>query len=211
MTRSTCSRRPNQAPSWGFRWEELAAAASRAAGGGLLPLGTETGTYTYDVVQADQFSLFVQRDGNKSECPLCLIRVATRVKIKCMEMEDAWIAQPITHLFPRAWTAYRNPLPGINLVCKQISPVIGGNYKESSYPVAVFEWKIENTGKTAAKIGLMFTFQNGNGSANDEAGGNRNEPFSIKLPHSEIVGLICITVIGKKKLMAIMRLRWQGF
>jgi non-lysosomal glucosylceramidase len=38
-------------------------------------------------------------------------------------------------LFPRAWTVYEQPLPGIRLTCRQLSPVIPHNYRESSYPV----------------------------------------------------------------------------
>ena len=63
-----------------------------------------------------------------------------------------WIRRCATYhgLFPRAWTTYENPLPGVRLTCKQVSPVIPHNYKESSFPVAVFEWTVENTSKKAS-------------------------------------------------------------
>ncbi|GAB2235011.1 hypothetical protein Droror1_Dr00004288 [Drosera rotundifolia] len=42
-------------------------------------------------------------------------------------------------LYPRAWTVYEGePDPELKIVCRQISPVIPHNYKESSFPVAAF-------------------------------------------------------------------------
>ena len=42
----------------------------------------------------------------------------------------------------------------------QLSPVIPGNDRESSYPVGVFEWTAENPGPDPLTVGLMFTWQN---------------------------------------------------
>ncbi|KAK6159670.1 hypothetical protein DH2020_003051 [Rehmannia glutinosa] len=42
-------------------------------------------------------------------------------------------------LFPRAWTVYDGePDPALKIVCRQLSPFIPHNYKESSFPVSVF-------------------------------------------------------------------------
>lgn len=55
------------------------------------------------------------------------------------------------------------------MTCRQISPFIPGNYKDSSLPGSVFEWKVENhgAGSKDLKITLGFTFKNGWGSADD--------------------------------------------
>ncbi len=90
-------------------------------------------------------------------------------------------------LFPRAWTVYEEPLPGIRMTCRQVSPFIPGDYRESSYPVGVFSWQVENTGQQPVEVSLMFTFQNGTGSTNDSAGGHTNSPFT--LPMAEGVNL----------------------
>lgn len=79
------------------------------------------------------------------------------------------------------------PDPELNIVCRQISPFIPHNYKESSFPVAVFtftvrksntmqhsmffyknvghKWlpynvfpQLSNSGKTAADVTLLFTW-----------------------------------------------------
>ncbi|VDN99621.1 unnamed protein product, partial [Rodentolepis nana] len=43
-------------------------------------------------------------------------------------------------LYPRSWTVYSFPELKLALVCKQVSPVIPGNYKDSCLPCGVFQW-----------------------------------------------------------------------
>ncbi|KAI5391653.1 hypothetical protein KIW84_046218 [Lathyrus oleraceus] len=61
-------------------------------------------------------------------------------------------------LYPRAWTVYEEPDPALKIVCRQISPVIPHNYKESSFPVSVFTFTLNNLGKTTADVTLLFTW-----------------------------------------------------
>ncbi|MFW9912288.1 MAG: non-lysosomal glucosylceramidase [Candidatus Thorarchaeota archaeon] len=63
-------------------------------------------------------------------------------------------------LFPRAWTTYNFRDAGIEATCQQLSPVIGHNYQESSYPVGVFSWRIANVADKSLDVSLMFTWEN---------------------------------------------------
>jgi non-lysosomal glucosylceramidase len=63
-------------------------------------------------------------------------------------------------LFPRAWTQYDFSDHGVRVNCRQLSPVIAHNYRESSFPIAVFTWQIQNVGKKDADVSLMFTWEN---------------------------------------------------
>ena len=63
-------------------------------------------------------------------------------------------------LFPRAWTVYDFTDHGIRATCQQLSPVIAHNYRESSFPVGVFTWQIQNVGKKDATVSLMVTWEN---------------------------------------------------
>jgi len=80
-------------------------------------------------------------------------------------------------LFPRAWTSYE-PLPGLRLSCKQVSPVVPHDYATSSVPAAVFVWTVENVSKQPLDVSMMFTFQNGDGGPGDSGGGHRNSAFA---------------------------------
>jgi non-lysosomal glucosylceramidase len=63
-------------------------------------------------------------------------------------------------LFPRAWTTYNFRDEGIEAMCQQLSPVIGHNYQESSYPVGVFSWSLRNVTNEELEVSLMFTWEN---------------------------------------------------
>ncbi|MFX0126397.1 MAG: non-lysosomal glucosylceramidase [Candidatus Hodarchaeota archaeon] len=79
-------------------------------------------------------------------------------------------------LYPRAWTKYEN-FPGfsnVSMLCSQITPIIPHEYKDSSLPCGIFNWEIENNEDESVEISLMLTWQNGDGSINDQKGGHVN-------------------------------------
>ena len=54
----------------------------------------------------------------------------------------------------------------VDLLCKQVSPVIPHDYRTSSLPAAVFEWTVTNNTTTEnLEVSIMFSFQNGDGGA----------------------------------------------
>ncbi|KAG6521629.1 hypothetical protein ZIOFF_018754 [Zingiber officinale] len=61
--------------------------------------------------------------------------------------------------FPRAWTVYDGePDPDLKISCRQISPFIPHNYRESSLPTAVFVYTLVNSGRERAKVSLLMTW-----------------------------------------------------
>ncbi|CAK7357173.1 unnamed protein product [Dovyalis caffra] len=78
-------------------------------------------------------------------------------------------------LYPRAWTVYEGePDPELRVVCRQISPFIPHNYKESSFPVSVFTFTLYNSGKTTAEVSLLFTWANSVGGVSEFSGQHIN-------------------------------------
>uniref|UniRef100_N1QY01 Non-lysosomal glucosylceramidase n=1 Tax=Aegilops tauschii TaxID=37682 RepID=N1QY01_AEGTA len=78
-------------------------------------------------------------------------------------------------LFPRSWTVYDGePDPEIKITCRQISPFIPHNYKESSFPVAVFTFTVQNSGSTPADVTLLFTWANSVGGKSELTGNHTN-------------------------------------
>ncbi|XP_026484474.2 non-lysosomal glucosylceramidase [Vanessa tameamea] len=63
-----------------------------------------------------------------------------------------------TALYPRAWTTYDLSKYGIKLVCRQISPVIPHNYKDSSLPCAVFVFSAQNVCNEQRDVSITFTW-----------------------------------------------------
>ncbi|MGJ3246573.1 MAG: GH116 family glycosyl hydrolase [Elainellaceae cyanobacterium] len=61
--------------------------------------------------------------------------------------------------YPRSWFTYQNVFRA-TLTCEQFSPIWAGNYRESSYPVAMFEWTAHNPTDQPLTLSIMLTWQN---------------------------------------------------
>lgn len=88
-------------------------------------------------------------------------------------------------LYPDSWTIYDLPGQNVRLTCHQLSPIIPHNYKDSSLPVALFHWTIDNQNDEDIELSLMFTWQSGSASdrfeVNDVASNYyENEEFNVK-------------------------------
>src|SRR6202000_1979535 len=76
------------------------------------------------------------------------------------------------------------------VVLEQFSPVIPNNYRESSYPVAVYRWHAENPTNKTVTVSVLLSWTNMSGwvrtFTRDFAGtpntGNHNAYFSEAVP-----------------------------
>ena len=133
----------------------------------------DVGRHRFETIPADQFSVYVAGGGASSAHVLSTIRPET---LSSWNWDLPVGAGTYHGLFPNAWFEYAwDELP-IRLTQRQFSPVIPGNYRESSYPVGIFEWQIENPGPDPVTVGLMFTWLNdiGRDRGQDRGGGHRN-------------------------------------
>ncbi|KAM1689807.1 hypothetical protein TB2_031070 [Malus domestica] len=136
-------------------------------------------------VMANQFSIFVSREGtNKNYASVLAPGHHEGLGKADDEGISSWGwnlgGQHSTYhaLFPRAWTIYDGePDPELKISCRQISPFIPHNYRESSLPTAVFVYTLVNTGKERAKVSLLFTWANSIGGVSHLSGDHVNEPF----------------------------------
>ncbi|KAI1692101.1 hypothetical protein DdX_21439 [Ditylenchus destructor] len=105
-------------------------------------------------------------------------------------------------LYPRSWTRFEVPEHKVAVVCRQVSPVIPNNYKDSSLPSTVFSFKIENNSDLPLDASVTFTFRNGTGNRRWEDEGNcsaqefHNEKVrGVTLDHS-ISQMQCTYAVG---------------
>ncbi len=142
----------------------------------------------HGTVWADQFSVRAERPGQAPQAQVLYPGRPPGNRLSSWRWNLPGDRATYHALFPRAWTVYEEALPGLRLTCRQISPVIPHNYRESSLPVAIFAWNIENLGPDPARVSLLFTFQNGNGADNDSAGGHANRELRLEGSSGTIVG-----------------------
>ncbi|KAI3915625.1 hypothetical protein MKX01_015450 [Papaver californicum] len=136
-------------------------------------------------VRANQFSIFISRDGGNKKFSSVLAPGQHEGLGKLGDQGiSSWnwnlSGQHSTYhaVFPRAWTIYDGePDPELKVSCRQISPFIPHNYQDSSLPSAVFVYTLVNTGKERAKVSLLFTWANSIGGNSHLSGGHVNEPF----------------------------------
>jgi non-lysosomal glucosylceramidase len=137
----------------------------------------DVGRHRFETIPADQFSVFVARggegDGAGSAHVLSTIRPDT---LRSWNWDLPEGAGTYHGLFPNAWLEYDWAELPVRLRQRQFSPVIPGNYRESSYPVGIFEWQIENPNPESLTVGLMFSWLNdiGRDRGQDRRGGHRN-------------------------------------
>ncbi|MGF1457533.1 MAG: GH116 family glycosyl hydrolase [Leptolyngbyaceae cyanobacterium] len=62
-------------------------------------------------------------------------------------------------LYPRSWFEYQNVFAA-QLTCEQLSPIWAHNYREASYPVAVFLWTAYNPTDQPITLSIMLSWQN---------------------------------------------------
>ncbi|KAJ4835128.1 hypothetical protein Tsubulata_028111 [Turnera subulata] len=153
-------------------------------------------------VMANQFSIFISRDGGHKNYASVLAPGQHEGLGKAGDQGiSSWgwnlSGQHSTYhaLFPRAWTIYDGePDPELKISCRQISPFIPHNYKDSSLPAAVFVYTLVNTGKERAKVSLLFTWANSIGGNSHLSGDHVNEPFigkdgvgGVLLHHKQVI------------------------
>ncbi|KAF5727076.1 hypothetical protein HS088_TW22G00763 [Tripterygium wilfordii] len=138
-------------------------------------------------VLANQFSVFVTRpNGEKFSTVLCpkrpeLSKETTGSGIESWDWNLNGERCRYHALYPRAWTTYNGePDPELRIVCRQISPFIPHNYKESSFPVSAFTFTLSNFGETSADVTLLFTWANSVGGTSGFSGGHVNKKMMTK-------------------------------
>ena len=68
----------------------------------------------------------------------------------CLENQRIWrfvLISTISMTLLRSWTVYEDPVPGIRVCVRQVSPFIPHSYSDASLPVSVFHIDVENTGE----------------------------------------------------------------
>ena len=145
----------------------------------------DVGRHRFETIPADQFSVYIVGGGTSSAHVLSTIRPDT---LQSWNWDLPGGAGTYHALFPNAWFEYDWKALPVRLTQRQFSPVIPGNHRESSYPVGIFEWQVENPGLEPVTVGLMFSWLNdiGRDRGEDRRGGHRN----VSVRRDGLVGVV---------------------
>ncbi len=119
------------------------------------------GVHKYESIPPSVFAAFQQAEG---ESPVAVVLRAG--KPQGPGSLPAWNwgypvgAGKYYALYPKAWFDYQYQSFPVHLVCEQFSPVLPGNYKETSYPIGVFVWHARNAAAKPVKVSILFSWTN---------------------------------------------------
>ncbi|WP_088891509.1 GH116 family glycosyl hydrolase [Leptolyngbya ohadii] len=119
------------------------------------------GEHWFQNVPACQFSLFEQ-DGDDSQAIALCTEAPTDGTLNSWQWDNGKEAKErgdYAALYPRSWFKYRNSFRA-EVACEQFSPIWAENYRESSYPVAVFLWTVRNPSDRPLTLSIMLSWQN---------------------------------------------------
>ena len=113
-----------------------------------------------DTIWANQFHVYLKK-GNKTVTQTLSTDAPPTNKLQSWkwnypEGEGSYYA-----LFPKSGFSYeKNEELPVKIAVTQFSPVIPDNYRETSYPVAVYKWIVENPKEEPVEVSVMLTWQN---------------------------------------------------
>src|ERR1700723_484796 len=134
---------------------------SRTFRGDFARWHIKSGVHKYVPVYANQFAMFQQVAGE----PAGTARVLMNDHPQNGELSSWQWDYPVgageyAALFPKSWYDYKWDKFPAHVLLEQFSPVLPENYRESSYPVAVYRWHAENPTDHAVTVSVLLSWTN---------------------------------------------------
>lgn len=146
---------------------------SRTLRGNFERWHVKAGTHKYENVPANQFAVFAQTEGGQ---PVAQVLSTQKPDGNALSTWN-WSLKPgegeYAALYPKSWFTYRSPQVPVKLTVEQYSPVLPNNYRETSYPVAVYNWYAENPSQKPVTVSILFSWTNMVGWFRDTTGNFR--------------------------------------
>jgi hypothetical protein len=135
------------------------------------------GIYEHNTVDANLFTVCIRKKAGTVYQQVLATRRSKQKGLRAWNMAYCGEHAAYYALYPESWTVYSLPGQNVTLTCHQLSPVIPSNYKDSSLPVTLFNWTVENSNLEDIELSLMFTWQAGSASDRYELTGVSSGSF----------------------------------
>jgi non-lysosomal glucosylceramidase len=119
------------------------------------------GVHKYQTEWADQFAMYQKSEGDSEGVAKVLTAAhPADASLKSWSWDYPVGAGDYYALYPKAWYDYRWDKFPAHVVLEQFSPVLPDNYKESSYPVAVYRWHADNPTNHRVTVSVLLSWKN---------------------------------------------------
>lgn len=152
---------------------------SRTYRGDFARWHIQGGVHKYQTVDADQFAMFQKVEGEAQGVAQTLSSWhPSNGALSAWRWDYPAGAGDYYALYPKSWFDYRWEKFPAHVILEQYSPILPDNYKESSYPVAVYRWHAENPTKRRVTVSVLLSWENMLGwfrTFNHDLSGGMNE------------------------------------
>ncbi|PYU08503.1 MAG: glucosylceramidase [Acidobacteria bacterium] len=134
---------------------------SRTYRGDFARWHVKAGVHKYQPLLLNQFSVYEKAEGaNESVATVLYAGKPDAREAPAWNFDYPVGAGDYYALYPKAWYDYRWEKLPVRLTLEQFSPILPNNYKETSYPVAVYNWHAQNTTQKRVTVSVLFTWTN---------------------------------------------------
>ncbi|MGC2475438.1 MAG: non-lysosomal glucosylceramidase [Candidatus Sulfotelmatobacter sp.] len=134
---------------------------SRTYRGDFARWHIKAGVHKYAPIDANQFAMFQQVDGDTQGIARVLMTDHPKNgALSSWQWDYPVGAGEYAALYPKSWYDYKWDKFPAHVVLEQFSPVLPNNYRESSYPVAVYRWHAENPTNRKVTVSVLLSWTN---------------------------------------------------
>jgi non-lysosomal glucosylceramidase len=120
----------------------------------------KAGVHKYQDVPANQFAVFAQQEGETPVSMALAVGKPEKGALSSWNWGFPAGGGEYAALYPKSWFTYDSSAVPVRLTVEQFSPVLPDNYKETSYPVAVYRWTAENPSAKPVTVSILFSWTN---------------------------------------------------
>ncbi|HTQ96667.1 MAG TPA: non-lysosomal glucosylceramidase [Candidatus Acidoferrum sp.] len=133
---------------------------SRTYRGDFARWHIKSGVHKYAPIYANQFAMFQQVEGEPGTAKVLMTDHPKNGELSSWQWDYPVGAGEYAALYPKSWFDYKWDKFPAHVVLEQFSPVLPDNYRESSYPVAVYRWHAENPTNRTVTVSVLLSWTN---------------------------------------------------
>ncbi len=172
---------------------------SRTFRGDFARWHVQPGIHKYQPIYANQFAMFQKSEGDSEGVAKVLFAGhPEHGELSSWSWDYPVGAGDYAALYPKSWFDYRYDKFPAHVTLEQFSPILPNNYKETSYPIAVYRWHAENPTNKRVTVSVLLSWTNMLGwfrnpdrdfrAALNE--GNYNRSYSEKVGDATMKGIV---------------------
>jgi non-lysosomal glucosylceramidase len=133
---------------------------SRTYRGDFARWHIKSGVHKYQTVWTNQFAMYQKAEGGDSVAQVLTAAHPDGGTLSSWKWDYPVGAGDYYSLYPKSWYDYKWDKFPAHVVLEQFSPVLPNNYRESSYPVAVYRWHAENPTDKPVTVSVLLSWTN---------------------------------------------------